>query len=150
MYTSSNNGILPAVAWTQSDAPSLKWSSVASSSDGKKLAAVAEDGGIYISNNSGVSWKLSSAPSKFSSVFQHWVSITSSSDGTKLAAVVFYGGIYTSNDGGLSWTLTGAKGYQNWISIASSSDGSMLAAAAHGGGHSGDCPKYVLPEVCVL
>ena len=65
MYTSSNNGILPAVAWTQSDAPSLKWSSVASSSDGKKLAAVAEDGGIYISNNSGVSWKLSSAPSKF-------------------------------------------------------------------------------------
>ena len=88
IYTSTNSG-QTWTQWTQTSAPHLGWLSVASSSDGTKLAAVVDGGGIYTSTNSGATWTQTSAP------YLAWQSIASSSDGNKLVAVVYGGGIYT-------------------------------------------------------
>ena len=65
------------------------WASIASSSDGTKLAAVVSGGQIYSSTDSGVTWTAQESS-------RSWLSIASSSDGTKLAAVVDGGQIFTS------------------------------------------------------
>jgi photosystem II stability/assembly factor-like uncharacterized protein len=113
--------------WTQTSAPGQGWLSIASSSDGTKLAAVVNGGGIWTSTNAGLTWTQTSAPSNY------WYSIVSSSDGTQLAAVVDAGGIWTSTNAGLTWTQTSAPN-ENWTSIASSSDGTRLAAVVVEGG----------------
>ncbi len=100
------------------------WYSIASSSDGSKLAAVVFTGQIYTSTNSGSSWTARDST-------RNWFSITSSSDGSKLAAVVFTGQIYTSTDSGVSWTARDST--RNWFSITSSSDGAKLAAVVDAG-----------------
>ena len=106
----------------------FEWRSIASSSDGTKLAAVAFNGYIYTSTNSGVTWTA-----RANSQTRNWRSITSSSDGTKLAAVVYGGAIYTSTDSGSTWTEQSNAGTNYWISITSSSDGTKLAAVPYGG-----------------
>ena len=101
----------------------LNWSSIASSSDGTKLAATEYPGYIYTSTDSGVSWTQQNSGGLA------WTSIASSSDGTKLAAVVANGYIYTSTDAGVNWTARATSfGFQYWRSIASSNDGTKLAA----------------------
>jgi hypothetical protein len=111
--------------WVETSAP-CGGGSIASSSDGTKLAAGVRGGGIWISTNGGVTWTQTSAPD------EGWTSIASSWDGTKLAgAVDDFGGIHTSTDGGVTWTLTRAPS-KGWDSIASSSDGTKLAAADGG------------------
>jgi hypothetical protein len=124
------------VTWTQTSAPGEDWNSIASSSDGTKLAAAwgwggGGTGGIYTSTNAGVTWTQTSAPDTV------WDSIASSSDGTKLAAAPYEvyndgmwgpGGIFTSTNAGLTWTQTIPPGEVGWSSIASSSDGTKLAA----------------------
>ena len=81
----------------------LFWMSIASSSDGNKLAAVVA-GGVYTSSDSGVTWvDQSLVPGSVISGDLAWMSIASSSDDTKLAAVVFGGSLYTSNDSGVTW-----------------------------------------------
>jgi len=71
------------------------WQSIASSSDGSKLAAVVWDGSLYTSSDSGATWtERTTAGSR------DWSSIASSSDGSKLAAAVSGGSIYTSSDSG--------------------------------------------------
>ena len=110
--------------WSQASAPSEYWLSIVSSSDGTRLAAVVQMGGIYTSTNSGATWTQTSAPT------QNWWSIASSADGTKLVAVVAGGsggGIYTSSNSGVTWTQTSAP-TQIWLSVASSADGNNLAA----------------------
>ena len=104
------------------------WQSIASSSDGSKLAAVVSGGSVYTSSDSGATWTEQTAAGS-----RYWQSIASSSDGTKLAAVAYGGSIYTSSDSGATWTEQTAAGSRNWYSIASSSDGSKLAAVVYGG-----------------
>jgi len=106
------------------------WQSIASSSDGEKLAAVVKGGGIYTSADSGATWIDRSAAARS----RNWRSIASSSDGKKLAAVVENGGVYTSDDFGATWAHRTLAGNRNWRSIASSSDGSKLAAVVENGG----------------
>lgn len=111
--------------WIQSSAPSKPWTCIACSSDGTKLAAGTEGGGIYTSTNSGANWTLTSAPSS-NSVW--WSGIASSSDGSKLAADVLDGGIFISTNSGSTWVQTVAPGNSPWTCIASSADGTKLAA----------------------
>ena len=108
---------------------SSRYRSIASSSNGTKLAAVVWGGGyIYTSTDSGATWtQATSAGSR------DWISIASSSDGTKLAAVVYNGYVYTSTDSGASWTQQSSAGSRRWWSIASSSDGTKLAAVVYNG-----------------
>lgn len=109
----------------------MGWTSVASSTDGTKLAAAAVGGGggsIYTSTDSGVTWmERTTAGSR------HWRSITSSADGTKFAAVAIGAYIYTSTDSGATWTEQTVDGSAQWISIAISADGTKLAATVYGG-----------------
>src|SRR5512137_1596794 len=69
-----------AQKWTQSSAPTGKWTSVASSADGTKLIA-AQFGGVYISNNSGITWTAVTIL-----LAGNWLSVASSADGTKLVS----------------------------------------------------------------
>jgi photosystem II stability/assembly factor-like uncharacterized protein len=114
---------LPDFTWTARDS-NRNWSSITSSADGRKLAAVEYDGEIYTSVNGGVSWTPRNGR-------RNWQSITSSADGSKLAAVESYGQIYTSTDSGVNWTARESN--RNWQSITSSADGSKLAAVVWGG-----------------
>ncbi len=116
-------------SWTEASAPRADWRSIASSSDGSKLAAVIYGGRIWRSTDFGASWTEASAPQAY------WYSIASSSDGSKLAAVTIgppLGRIWRSKDSGASWTESHAP-HAEWRSIASSSDGSKLAAVIYGG-----------------
>jgi hypothetical protein len=100
------------------------WHSVASSADGSKLAIAADPGTIYISTNSGTTWRIMvGAPGT------NWEAIVSSADGTKLAAIARSGLVYTSPDSGVTWTSNSLPIAQ-WTSIASSADGRTLVAAA--------------------
>ena len=108
-----------AQTWVPSNtgAPNTHWLSVASSSDGTKLAAVAggNNPAIYTSKDSGYTWMQASTPSNY------WVSIASSSDGTKLVAAssggINPGFIYTSSDSGATWISNNAP-ILYWRSIA--------------------------------
>ena len=129
-----------AQTWTPTSAPNgAGWTSIASSADGTKLVAVGAyiwDGGgnmyvpfpIYTSDDSGLTWMQTSAPSNV------WASVASSADGTRLAAAVGDpyegnpGSIYISTDSGSTWTQTSAPS-NIWSSIAASADGTKLIAA---------------------
>jgi hypothetical protein len=113
----------PAQDWTPTSAPGGRWFSVATSADGIKLVAAASgccappNGVIYVSADSGVTWKQTTAP-----INNWWTSVACSTDGTKLMAVA--GGaefsatnligastqIWTSTDSGATWTQSSAPG----------------------------------------
>ncbi len=126
IITQNIPGSIGAV-WTARESNRF-WHSIASSSDGTRLAAVdfgGQIGGqIYTSTDSGVTWTARESN-------RNWSSIASSSDGTKLVAAASGGQIYTSTDSGASWTARESARY--WYSIASSSDGTRLAAVVYGG-----------------
>ena len=116
------------ISWStrSNSSGSRVWLSIASSSDGTKLAAVENVGYVYTSTDSGATWSQ-----QIGSGSRAWRSIASSSDGTKLAAVVSGdsgGYIYTSTNSGATWTEQTNSGSKTWRSIASSSDGTKLAA----------------------
>ena len=102
-----------ALTWVEDTSVGSRrdWTSITSSSDGTKLAAVAHRGHIWISTDSGNTW-TERVPGTDSNI--PWTSITSSSNGTKLAAVgEFIDGIespcmWTSTDSGATWTPTSA------------------------------------------
>ena len=112
-----------AASWTEGG-PARSWNSIASSDDGKNLAAVAYSGLIYTSTDSGASWTARAS-------HQPWRSIASSSDGNKLAAVTYGSQIYTSINGGVDWIAR--ENNRQWYAIASSRDGNKLAAVVYGG-----------------
>ena len=71
------------------------WSSITSSADGTKLAAVVSGGSIYTSADSGATWtQQTDAGSRY------WTSIASSADGTRLAVGVYGGPIYLATTEG--------------------------------------------------
>ncbi len=82
IYTSTNSGS----SWISNSLPYEEWNQVASSADGRTLAAVAifdifgGPGCIYTSTNSGTTWVSNSVPS------QYWYAIASSADGDTLLA----------------------------------------------------------------
>ncbi|EWM24799.1 hypothetical protein Naga_100354g7 [Nannochloropsis gaditana] len=67
----------PTATWTEQTAAGTRgWDSIASSSDGTKLAAVVYNGVIWTSTDAGVSWTERDAAGT-----RDWMSIASSSDG---------------------------------------------------------------------
>jgi photosystem II stability/assembly factor-like uncharacterized protein len=116
--------------WIQTSVPGTvngtNLSSIASSADGLRLAAVVSVGGIYTSTNGGVTWIQTSAPVK------SWMSIASSADGLRLAAAELAGSVYTSTNGGVTWTPK-IVSFNSLFAIASSADGTRLAVAAQPG-----------------
>lgn len=123
-------GVTTPVGETWTARESIRqWTSICSSVDGTKLAALDQGalnqgGKIYISSDSGATWTAREND-------REWQSIASSADGMKLAAVAWNDRIYTSTDFGVTWTPRESTRY--WISIASSADGTKLAAAEQWG-----------------
>jgi hypothetical protein len=72
---------------------------VASSSDGDYLVAVASDGFIFTSIDSGETW-TNYTPSGVTG----FTGVSSSNDGSRLAATTWSSGIYTSSNYGQTWT----------------------------------------------
>jgi hypothetical protein len=90
IYTSSDSG----ATWIpQTSVGRNTWASVASSSDGTKLAAVNNNGDIYISLDSGSTWVQQLGASQLS-----WTAIVYSSDGRKLAVIGNNTYIYTYDE----------------------------------------------------
>jgi len=111
------------------------WRSVASSTDGTKLVAVARGGKIYVSNDSGSTWSAKESN-------RDWRAVASSADGTKLVAVTndddaeISDEIYVSNDAGYTWFAVADVEdvvRRGWTSVASSADGTKLVATTNGG-----------------
>jgi len=147
IFISTDSGI----SWTQgnNNQGSGNWFSVASSSNGSKLAVFGTacmDGcqsWFLASTDSGFSWTQPndySYPANYGDAWtwtqtndngRGWVLLASSSDGSKLVAVVPGGHIYTSVDSGAYWTQEGMS--NNWTAVASSSDGSKLVAVVGDG-----------------
>jgi hypothetical protein len=120
-----------AQEWTLTSAPNQHWQSIASSADGTKLVAVADQnngniGAIYTSTNSGSTWVMTKAPNL------DWNWVASSADGNYLAATTYGQGIYTSTNAGTTWVTTTESPNSCW-SIASSTDGSHLVAGTSSG-----------------
>jgi len=143
LYTYGTPPVAAGAAWTNqttgTSASDHNWSSITSSADGRKLAAVeysasgGNNGIIWTSTDSGATW--TDRTTGTSAANRNWVSITSSADGSKLAAGDSGAGpggdIWTSTDSGATWTdrTTGTSASNLiWVSITSSADGSKLAA----------------------
>jgi hypothetical protein len=122
--TSSEYSFLTKPWKKQTASGSRVWTSIASSDDGTKLAAVVNNGNIYLSTDSGTTWSVATNAGSRS-----WRHITSSADGTKLVATVTNSSIYYSTDSGATWTASNS-GSRNWGQVDSSSDGSKLIASA--------------------
>ncbi|MGV3772154.1 MAG: WD40/YVTN/BNR-like repeat-containing protein [Verrucomicrobiales bacterium] len=117
---------MPGAVWSGRETNvSRAYSSVASSLDGRTLAATANGAAIYVSLDYGTTWVARDSN-------RAWSKITCSGDGSVMAASVFNGAIYLSTNSGTSWTAT-ASGNQAWVGLAASADGNVLAAAAQGG-----------------
>ncbi len=113
--------------WTKTDADH-QWTSVASSDDGTKLAAVAfgfrdRGGQIWVSTNAGSNWKVV-GPRRY------WTSCAMSADGVTLAAAAAFGKIYLSTNSGQTWQSRDVP--RNWTGIACSADGRNLVAVDNG------------------
>ncbi|HCP08619.1 MAG TPA: hypothetical protein DIT25_02360, partial [Candidatus Moranbacteria bacterium] len=118
-----------------------RWSDLASSADGKILAAVVDngasdaytgdDGFIYILTDGGDNWEA-----KLADVPRRWYDIDMSADGTFLIAVENGGNPWVSEDYGNSWTMRGnpgAAGTRNWYEVAYlNGDGRILLAEFNG------------------
>jgi hypothetical protein len=125
--------------WRLTDAPAGYWSSISSSTDGRKLAACDFYDGIYTSADAGATWGPTTAPTLL------WDSIASSADGAMLLAAVSgdspwpgvfqNGSLYASTNSGATWEQTSAPPNW-WTSVASSADGTKLVAASSDNGSS--------------
>lgn len=122
IYVSTNAG----ATWTKTTAPLAPWQSVASSADGKRLAAVAYSGLVFTSTNGGSTWASNNPVMGVA-----WSAVASSADGAKLAIAASGSGIYISANGGATWPSSDAPP-TNWASLASSADGSRMVAAQLG------------------
>lgn len=104
---------LDAQTWTSINVPTLSWTTVASSADGTRLAAVSFASPVDISPNAGATWNATTSPTN------SWSSVASSADGSVLIAA--YGSSYVSTNAGETWRFaTGGN------RVACSADGKTL------------------------
>jgi hypothetical protein len=133
IYTSSDYGSTWTLRSNYVGGKPEGWQSVASSSDGSTLMAVANDsygGFMIVSTNNGTSW----AQCAFGllKLPDNWMSVASSSDGSTLVAASFHL-IYISRDYGVTWIQQVNAPQAIWSSVAISSDGNRLVAVQTGG-----------------
>jgi hypothetical protein len=127
-FDSSNAIYYRKYVWNAyNDTTTRSWISVASSSDGMKLIAAAENGYIYTSIDGGITWS-----ERTSAGIRAWYGVASSADGTKLIATVYAGSVYISSDSGQSWNQTTLAPGVAYTMVTSSANGATLVAATDG------------------
>ncbi len=110
------------------EAGGANWSCITSSADGTHLAAGAQLGSLFTSNDSGATWVECLAEiGGFNRL--DWRSIDSSADGMTIVATANQSGIYISTDGGATWTLSLVAEEDWWAGVTVSADGQRIAAA---------------------
>jgi hypothetical protein len=124
IMTSANYGY----SWTQRTSSGQRpWTGITGSSNGSKLAAVADSENIYVSADSGATW--SSVATQ-----QSWRGIASSDNGTFLVACTTNSGsIWTSSNSGTDWTDQTNAGSGNWSSVACNTTGATIFATQNTG-----------------
>ncbi|HEY4416382.1 MAG TPA: sialidase family protein [Verrucomicrobiae bacterium] len=116
--TSANSG----TTWSGNVSPNISgygWTSVASSSDGKTVIAGSFGVGVYVSTDSGASWRTTSLGNSL------WKAVACSDDGTKMLVVNDNTSLYTSTDGGVTWILAAIPAN----AAAISADGTKMFSA---------------------
>jgi hypothetical protein len=121
IITNNSSTSASGISWTAHDAVRNS-TSVATSSDGVRMAAATAGGQIYTSADSGATWTLRGIGSGTA-----WTNIASSADGSRLVIGSLGGNLFTSADFGATWTPRDAS--RNWGSVASSADGAKLVAS---------------------
>jgi hypothetical protein len=110
-----------------------QWRGVAMSANGTTVIAAAyrDDGnlaeGVYISQDSGVTWTLSFAPPNDPTVGRSAYRVAISADGTRMIMAERFGRVYISNNSVSSWTAVSGYG-GGFNAVASSADGLTLSA----------------------
>jgi photosystem II stability/assembly factor-like uncharacterized protein len=128
IYFSSNYG----QNFFLSTAPYKSYRSIACSSSGNLIAAIADDlsKSLVISTNTGETWSESN---KIENCLC-WQSISISSEGNYMVAVGTGVGIYYSWDSGDTWTSTVNPSLElNWTDIKISTDGKAIATSKDSG-----------------
>lgn len=112
-WTGRGQGFLPSQSWR-----------VAISANGLRLAAAANSGYIFTSDDAGLTWVQRTSAGSL-----NWLSLDVSDDGlTILAGSAGY--LFTSADGGATWTQRTSLGSRNWTGVAVTPDGIKMAATA--------------------
>jgi len=121
--------LLPAASqtWTPTSAPTTNWLGIACSADARTVIALADF--IYISTNSGSTWRATAPPNMQGAMR----GIACSADGTTIAASGWLNGVgmsaCVSTNLGSSWVVASAKYTSFTGHLASSADGSTLLLA---------------------
>lgn len=108
------------VSWAQTS--SIPATCASCSADGTRLIAANYAGALYVSTNSGATWRTNSA-AKF------WNAVACSGNGSQFLAAVYGEKIYSSTDAGVTWNALSAPS-KSWNGLCSSGDGKRLAAIA--------------------
>jgi photosystem II stability/assembly factor-like uncharacterized protein len=107
---------------------------VATSQDGQRVAAVVQNGAVFLSSNGGATWRTATMPDGLAAHWWRW--IDSSADGRVLVAVAHTGDVFRSADAGTTWqrltvTAGGANVSETWYRVKLSSDGQTIAVVAN-------------------
>lgn len=136
LYVSSNSG----ATWTETRPvgdTEQYWIAVGTSTDGSRLIAGVDLGGLYTSVDGGGHWTLQ-RPGSMSDT-ESWGAAAISSDGSRLIAGAYGGGLFTSSllpDGSTEWTDVTPSGNETlqWSGASISADGTRIVAGEWGGG----------------
>lgn len=125
------------LAWNATTLAPNTWHWVTMNPAGTIRAAAAIPGTVFLSNDSGATWRDSGLPT------DNWISVDMTPDGQRMLAVAFGGGMYQSTDGGTTWAkidtafnpaLPGdAGGDLAYESVTVSQDGQRIVALVMNG-----------------
>ena len=105
----------------------LQWTCACSSQDGRRLAAAAEGGSVWLSDTAGDHW----VEVGLAGAGKQWSCICCNADGSLLAAAEWGGSVWCSNNSGMSWTeVTTMQPLLLFSSISCSASGEMMTAVA--------------------
>lgn len=103
------------------------WISASVSTDGSHAAAVVNNGGVYLSSNSGKAWSLLNGISTSAL----WTHVSLSSNGSFIGVVGTNQQVYISNNYGVNFFIPGNSILSTWTSIAISASGQYIVASVY-------------------
>ena len=130
----SPTSVYASLNWTetQPDGNANKsWSLSAISQNGQKIIAGHQDGGLYLSSDTGSSWTRV-LPEHDSDV---WYTASMSADGQVILVGTYGQRVYISSDGGVNWTETRPAGDLGifWVSSSMSDNAGVIMIGSESG-----------------